>query len=52
MFFGQIATAEQRVQKSAVSIMNHEKWRDLGSVIMVGDRRVTTHRQAILMVGT
>ena len=40
MFFGQIATVEQRVQKSAVSIMNHEKWRDLGSVIMVGDRRV------------
>ena len=37
---GNTLTVEQRVQKSAVAIMAHQKWADIGGVLMVGERTV------------
>ena len=37
---GSTLTVEQRVQKSAVAIMAHQKWADIGGVLMVGERTV------------
>jgi hypothetical protein len=40
MFQLSALTEEQRIQKSAVTIMAHPKWATTGGVLMVGERRI------------
>jgi hypothetical protein len=40
MFQLSALTEEQRIQKSAITIMAHPKWATTGGVLMVGERRI------------
>ena len=47
----QALTAEQRLQKAVMSIMAHDKYVGLSSVLMVGDRTVMIPSQPLVPMG-